>query len=68
MKLRISPKDNLGKIDLENVSSFALEGVTLLVVFENGSTRNYPLEHIWYYESHVSYHAKHHLGVGDEKS
>jgi hypothetical protein len=56
MKLILSPKDNLGKITLEGVSTFALEGETLLVVFENGRTRNYPLVHLWYYESHVSYH------------
>lgn len=56
MKLRLSPKDNLGKMDLDNVSAFALEGDTLLVVFEDGRTRNYPLIHLWYYESHVDYH------------
>ena len=56
MKLILSPKDNLGKITLENVTTFALEGGTLLVVFENGRTRNYPLQHLWYYESHVDYH------------
>jgi hypothetical protein len=56
MKLRLSPKDNLGKITLDGVSSFALEGETLLVVFENGRTRNYPLQHLWYYESHTDYH------------
>lgn len=56
MKLILSPKDNLGKMTLENVQGFALEGETLLVVFENGRTRNYPLQHLWYYESHVDYH------------
>ena len=56
MKLLLSPKDNLGKIILESVSSFALEGDTLLVVFQSGRTRNYPLMHLWYYESHVDFH------------
>ena len=56
MKLILSPKDNLGKMTLENVESFALEGNTLLVVFEDGTTRNYPLIHLWYYSSHVDYH------------
>jgi hypothetical protein len=56
MQLVLSPKDNLGKITLENVKAFALEGPTLLVVFQDGSTRNYPLIHIWYYSSHVDYH------------
>ena len=56
MKLIISPKDNLGKMTLDDVQGFALEGETLLVIFESGRTRNYPLQHIWYYESHVDYH------------
>ena len=56
MNLTLSPKDNLNKLVLENVSTFAVEGPTLLVVFENGKTRNYPLEHLWYYESHVDNH------------
>lgn len=56
MKLILSPKDNLGKMVLKKVSGFALEGETLLVVFKDGRTRNYPLIHLWYYESHVDYH------------
>lgn len=56
MKLILSPKDNLGKMVLENVKSFAVEGPTLLVVFEDGHTRNYPLIHLWYYRSHVDDH------------
>jgi len=55
-KLILSPKDNLGKMTLEDVSAYALEGSTLLVVFASGRTRNYPLEHLWYYESHINYH------------
>ena len=56
MKLILSPKDNVGKMVLEDVTAFALEGATLLVVFKSGRTRNYPLQHLWYYESHVKYH------------
>jgi hypothetical protein len=56
MNLILSPKDNLGKMVLEDVSGFALEGETLLVVFNCGKTRNYPLQHLWYYESHTSDH------------
>ena len=56
MQLILSPKDNLGKMILEDVQSFALEGDTLLVIFESGRTRNYPLIHLWYYESHVDFH------------
>ena len=46
MKLILSPKDNLGKMTLKDVQGFAVEGPTLLVVFENGRTRNYPMEHL----------------------
>jgi len=56
MKLILSPKDNLNKITLDKVQTFALEGPTLLVVFESGETRNYPLLHLWYYKSHVDDH------------
>ena len=47
MKLIISPKDNINKLELSGVETFALEGCTLLVVFNNGTTRNYPLIHIF---------------------
>jgi hypothetical protein len=56
MKLILSPKDNQGKMTLEDVNCFCLEDNTLLVVFESGRTRNYPLMHLWYYESHIDYH------------
>jgi hypothetical protein len=56
MQLILSPKDNLGKMVLDDVQGFALEGNTLLVIFESGRTRNYPLIHLWYYESHVDFH------------
>jgi len=56
MKLILSPKDNLNKITLEDVDTFVLEGETLLVVFKDGRTRNYPLQHLWYYQSRVSDH------------
>lgn len=56
MKLKLSPKDSLCKIVLHDVQTFALEGETLMVVFKNGVTRNYPLMHLWYYESHVDSH------------
>ena len=53
MNLILSPKDNINKMTVKNVETFALEGNTLLVVFEDGRTRNYPLIHLWYYESTV---------------
>jgi hypothetical protein len=65
MRLIISPKDNLGKMVFGDVESFALEGPTLLVVFDGGRTRNYPLCHIWYYESHTGFHKTEPLMGGD---
>ena len=53
MDLIISPKDNINKIVLKEVETFVLEGSTLLVVYEDGRTRNFPLIHIWYYEAVV---------------
>jgi hypothetical protein len=50
MRLRISPKDSTCKLVVEGVAAFYQEGSTLAVVFEDGSIRNYPLVHIWYYE------------------
>ena len=56
MNLILSPKDNLCKLKLECVEAFAIEGVTLLVIFDDGRTRNYPLQHLWYYQSDVQDH------------
>jgi hypothetical protein len=56
MILILSPKDNLCKIKLDSVKTFAVEGCTLLVVFDSGVTRNYPLHHLWYYQSDTAYH------------
>ena len=53
MKLVLSPIDNINKLELKNVETFCIEGRTLLVVFTDGKTRNYPMEHLWYYEASV---------------
>ena len=50
-QLTISPKDSTSKITLDHVESFYQEGLTLAVVFNDGTVRNYPLCHIWYYSS-----------------
>lgn len=49
--LILSPKDTTSKITLNDVESFYQEGRTLTVIFKHGNIRNYPLEHLWYYES-----------------
>lgn len=56
MKLILSPKDNLGKIILSGVVAFSEQVNTLVVIFEDGRTRNYPFCHIWYYESNTKDH------------
>lgn len=50
MRLILSPKDSPCKKTLTNVESYGQEGHTLLVKFNDGITRNYPLAHFWYYE------------------
>ena len=54
MDITLSPKDTTQKIELNNVKYFTQEHRTFLVVFEDGSTRNYPFEHIWYLETKKS--------------
>jgi len=51
MQLTLSPKDNINKIELKDVETFCIEGPTLLVIFKDGRSRNYPLVHLWYYQS-----------------
>ena len=53
MTLILSPKDNINKIELKNVETFCIEGDTLLVVFIDGRCRNYPMVHLWYWESKI---------------
>ena len=67
MELVLSPKDSVEMICLESVSSFGLEGETLLVVFESGETRNYPLRHLWFYSSHLDYHEREWYSVDKDK-
>lgn len=52
MKLIISPKDNINKIEVE-CETFAQEGCTLLVIFADGRARSYPMQHLWYWEGVV---------------
>jgi hypothetical protein len=54
MNLILSSRSTTMKRVLENVAYFTTEDQTLLVVFKDGKTRNYPLIHLWYYESGVT--------------
>ena len=51
MKVKIKLKDTTTPIFYENVLSHFLEGETLALLFETGEVRNFPLMHIWYYET-----------------
>lgn len=51
MTLILSPKDSINKITLKDVETFCEEVNTLLVVFKDGRTRNYPHRHLWYWET-----------------
>lgn len=51
MRVKIKPKDTTSPVYYDNVLSHFLEGNTLGLLFEDGSVRNFPLVHIWYYET-----------------
>lgn len=51
MTVKIKPKDTTSPVYYNNVLSHFLEGNTLGLLFEDGSVRNFPLVHIWYYET-----------------
>ena len=51
MTVKIKLKDTTTPVFYEKVMSHFLEGPTLALLFEDGSVRNFPLIHIWYYET-----------------
>lgn len=51
MVVKIKLKDTTTPVMYENVLSHFLEGPTLALLFESGEVRNFPLIHIWYYET-----------------
>lgn len=51
MTVKIKLKDTTTPVYYENVLSHFLEGPTLALLFEDNIVRNFPLEHIWYYET-----------------
>jgi hypothetical protein len=51
MKVKIKLKDTTTPVFYDKVMSHFLEGPTLALLFEDGSVRNFPLIHIWYYET-----------------
>lgn len=54
MIVKIKLKDTTTPVYYENVVSHFLEGPTLALLFEGGEVRNFPLIHIWYYETKQS--------------
>lgn len=51
MRVKIKLKDTTTPIHYDNVLSHFIEGCTLALLFEDGSVRNIPMIHIWYYET-----------------
>lgn len=51
MKVKIKLKDTTTPVYYNGVLSHFLEGDTLALLFEDGYVRNFPLIHIWYYET-----------------
>lgn len=51
MTVKIKLKDTTTPIFYDKVVSHFLEGSTLALLFETGEVRNFPLIHIWYYET-----------------
>jgi hypothetical protein len=51
MNVKIKLKDTTTPVYYENVVSHFMEGTTLALLFEGGEVRNFPLIHIWYYET-----------------
>lgn len=51
MTVKIKMKDTTTPIFFKEVLSHFLEGVTLAILFKDGTVRNIPLVHILYYET-----------------
>ena len=51
MTVKIKLKDTTTPVFYDKVISHFLEGNTLALLFEDGSVRNFPFIHIWYYET-----------------
>lgn len=51
MIVKIKVKDSTTPIFYDKVVSHFIEGPTLALLFEDGSVRNFPMIHIWYYET-----------------
>ena len=51
MNVKIKMKDTTSPIYFEEVLSHFLEGDTLALLFKDNIVRNFPLTHIFYYET-----------------
>lgn len=51
MTVKIKMKDTTTPIYFEGVKSHFLEGCTLALLFDKNVVRNFPLVHIFYYET-----------------
>lgn len=53
MRVKIKSKDTTCPVYYDNVVSFFQEGQTLALLFEDGKVRNFPMIHLWYYETEM---------------
>jgi len=51
MTVKIKLKDTTTPVFYEDVLSHFIEGPTLALLFKDNVVRNFPLLHIWYYET-----------------
>lgn len=51
MVVKIKLKDTTTPVYYDEVVSHFTEGCTLALLFKDGSVRNFPMIHIWYYET-----------------
>jgi len=51
MNVKIKMKDTTTPIYFDGVLSHFIEGCTLALLFEDNVVRNFPMEHIFYYET-----------------
>jgi hypothetical protein len=51
MTVKIKLKDTTTPVYYENVVSHFQEGPTLALLFDKNIVRNFPMIHIWYYET-----------------
>lgn len=53
MRLILSPIDTMSKIEFLDVETYMCSRDVLFVVFKDGRCRQFPMVHLWYWETEV---------------